>query len=55
MLKNGIRGVYHSVSTEYLQDYINEYTFRFNRRDGTDPIFWAILDRVQKQPGLASS
>ena len=55
LLKNGIRGVYHSVSTEYLQDYINEYTFRFNRRDGTDPIFWAILDRVQKQPGLASS
>ncbi|HYI45714.1 MAG TPA: IS1595 family transposase, partial [Actinomycetota bacterium] len=56
LLKNGIRGVYHSVSTTYLQDYLNEYAFRFNRRDGREPLFWAILDRVQKRPpGLAGS
>ena len=48
LLKTGIRGVYHSVSTEYLQSYLNEYTFRYNRRDGREPIFWAILDRVRK-------
>lgn len=46
LLKNGLRGVYHSVSAKHLQDYVNEYAFRFNRRDGRDPIFWAILDRV---------
>ena len=34
LLKNGIRGVYHSVSTEYLQDYINEYTFRSTAATG---------------------
>lgn len=47
LLKNGIRGVYHSVSTKYLQSYLDEYSFRYNRRDGEQPIFWAILDRVQ--------
>lgn len=48
LFKTGMAGVYHSVSTQYLQSYLDEYTFRFNRRDGRAPIFWAILDRVQK-------
>ena len=52
LVKNGLRGTYHAVSTEYLQSYLDEYSFRFNRRDGDEPIFWAILDRVQKQPQL---
>jgi transposase len=34
LFKNGVRGVYHAVSTTYLQDYLNEYTFRYNRRTG---------------------
>lgn len=46
LVKNGIRGVYHSVSSGYLQSYLDEYSFRYNRRDGQDPIFWAILDRA---------
>jgi transposase len=54
LVKNGIRGVYHSVSAKYLQTYFNEYAFRYNRRNGREPIFWAILDRVQKVD-LASS
>lgn len=48
LLKNGVRGVYHSVSRQYLQSYLDEYAFRYNRRDGSDPIFWAILNRVRK-------
>lgn len=48
LFKNGIRGVYHSVSVEYLQNYLDEYTFRYNRRHSTQPMFYAILDRVQK-------
>lgn len=35
LTKNVIRGLYHSVSSEYLHDYLNEYAFRYNRRDGT--------------------
>src|SRR5579864_4558337 len=32
LVKTGIRGVYHSVSPKYLQTYLNEYSFRYNRR-----------------------
>jgi transposase-like protein len=39
LLKTGIRGVYHSVSTKYLQNYIDEYAFRYNRRDGQSLFF----------------
>jgi transposase-like protein len=46
LLKNGIRGVYHSVGKDYLQSYLNEYAFRYNRRDRGNLIFWAILERV---------
>jgi transposase len=49
LFKNGVRGVYHAISTRYLQDYLNEYAFRYNRRDGRDPIFWAILNRVERR------
>ena len=52
-IKNGLRGVYHSVSSTYLQDYLNEYCFRFNARVDGRPIFWSILDRVVKEPRLA--
>jgi transposase-like protein len=48
LFKNGVRGVYHAVSTKYLQNYLDEYAFRYNRRDGQQPMFWAILNRVQK-------
>jgi transposase len=57
LFKNGIRGVYHSVSAKFLQTYVDEYAFRYNRRigsDGYEPIFWAILGRVRKE-ALASS
>ena len=49
LLKNGIRGVYHSVSTKHLQSYLDEYAFRYNHRDATGRgIFDAVLDRVEK-------
>jgi transposase-like protein len=53
LFKNGVRGVYHSVSTAYLQNYMDEYSFRYNRRHSAEPMFYAILNRVQK-PALAS-
>ena len=33
LVKRGIGGVYHSVSAKYLQSYLDEYSFRYNRRD----------------------
>lgn len=48
LVKNGIRGVYHTVSVRYLQNYLDEFSFRYNARSSDRPIFWLILDRVQK-------
>jgi len=46
LIKRGIGGVYHSVSPEYLQTYLDEYSFRFNRRHEGNQQFNAILERV---------
>lgn len=54
LLKNGIRGVYHSVSRKHLQGYLDEYAWRYNQRASSTPMFWAILDRVRKSD-LASA
>ena len=31
-LKTWINGIHHGVSAKHLQAYLNEFTFRFNRR-----------------------
>lgn len=46
LIKTGIRGVYHSVSTKYLQSYLDEYSFRYNRRHEGNQQFNAILERI---------
>ena len=50
LLKGGIGGVYHSVSTEYLQNYLDEYAFRYNNRDNREGMFNAFLARIEKTP-----
>jgi transposase-like protein len=35
-LKRAITGTYHNVSTEHLDRYVDEFTFRWNTRDMTD-------------------
>lgn len=46
LVKRGIGGVYHSVGKKYLQTYLDEYSFRYNRRDQGNLIFASILERV---------
>lgn len=43
LTKNGIRGAYHSVSAKWLQGYLNEYAWRYNRRDSDTPMFYSLL------------
>ena len=54
LFKNGVRGVYHAISSTYLQNYLDEYAFRYNRRFSEQPMFWAMLDRVQKNAPVAA-
>ena len=57
LTKNGIRGVYHNVSTKHLQSYLNEYSFRFNRRKslGKRNMFDAFVSRIEKKASLATA
>ncbi len=45
LTKNGIRGVYHSVSKKWLQGYLNEYAWRYNHRDDPRAMFRLLLHR----------
>ena len=46
LVKNGLRGVYHSVSAKWLQGYLNEYAWRYNHRDDSRAQFLALLLRA---------
>jgi len=47
LVKRGISGVYHAVSKKYLQEYVNEYTFRYNHRKDEKPMFLTVLGKVR--------
>ncbi len=51
LLKRGISGVYHSVSEKHLQDYVNEYAFRYNHRDDAGAMFDAVANRAKRVRG----
>jgi transposase len=46
LVKNGIRGSYHSVSRKWLQGYLNEYAWRYNRRNEDGSMFHTLLAQV---------
>ncbi|MEO6816014.1 MAG: IS1595 family transposase [Edaphobacter sp.] len=50
LLKRGIGGVYHAVSTKHLQSYCDEYSFRYNHRKDEQPMFISLLNRIEKTP-----
>ncbi len=47
LVKRGIGGVYRSVSEKHLQDYINEYAFRYNHRDDECALFETVGERAK--------
>ncbi|CBZ01568.1 conserved hypothetical protein; transposase, putative [Streptococcus oralis Uo5] len=42
-LKREVLGVYHSWSKKYLQDYVDEYVFRYKTRDYSDSQCFNLL------------
>jgi len=47
LLKRSISGVYHSVSAKHLQDYVNEYAYRYNHRSDKAPMYALIASQVR--------
>jgi len=48
IFKNSIRGTHHAISVEYLQAYLDEHVFRYNHRHSARPMFWLMLNRVER-------
>jgi transposase-like protein len=45
LLKRGIYGQYHKVSTKHLQAYLDEFTFKYNHRDNRF-IFDLLINKI---------
>lgn len=43
LVKRSLLGRYHGVSARYLQQYLQEFAFRFNRRNSVTPIFESLV------------
>ena len=48
-MKGWLRGIHHHCSKERLQDYLNEYHFRFNRRGNLKTICDKLIKRAMLQ------
>jgi hypothetical protein len=45
-LKGWLRGIHHHCSEERLQGYLDEYHFRYNRRNSMETIFDILIKRM---------
>ena len=44
--KNWLVGIHHRWSKQHLFAYVDEYVFRFNRRNARESIFNAVIDKI---------
>lgn len=45
-LKRSVSGTYHYISPKHAQTYINEFSYRYNQRFSSVPIFLSLLARI---------
>lgn len=48
-LKRSINGTYHAVSPKYLQNYVDEFSYRYNHRNEPSSVFSSMLGEVAKR------
>ncbi|HXA41575.1 MAG TPA: IS1595 family transposase [Candidatus Solibacter sp.] len=46
LFKRGVTGVYHAVGKDYLQSYLNEYTWRYNHRFDGRSMFATLVRKA---------
>lgn len=51
-LKGWLRGIHHHCSRNQIQGYLDEYHFRYNRRNNLGTIFDLLLVRLIKSPPI---
>lgn len=54
-IKSNIEGTYHGLDNRYLQNYLDEFCFRFNRRRLKIPVFDKLLKCCTSEPYLRVS
>lgn len=47
-MKRSINGTYHAVSPKYLQHYVDEFSYRYNARLSSTPVFFDLLDKASQ-------
>lgn len=45
-IKGWLRGIHHHCSKEHMQGYLNEYHFRYNRRQNMETIFETLIKKM---------
>lgn len=54
-LKTWIRGIFHGVSRKHLPYYLDEFVYRFNRRDVGPDLFGYLVRRVARAPWIGKA
>jgi len=42
-LKRSVNGTYHAVSPKHLQSYVNEFAYRYSKRNSEQPLFFPMM------------
>jgi len=54
-LKRSIDGTYHHVTPRHLQEYADEYAFRYSHRKDEQPMFTMMLSQVTRHASEKAS
>ncbi len=54
-IKGWLRGIHHHCSKEHLQGYLDEYHFRYNRRNSAGVVFNTLIKRMMSVSATNSS